>query len=74
MNAVAAAHAVNDFLMYYVGLAQPADRTQFRRFDHLRTAVKDELPRRSADCTECSTSTDSRFGMGDAAKLPCAEG
>lgn len=73
MNAVAAAHAVNDFLMYYVGLTQPADRTPYRRFDHLSGAVKDEIPRRTSDCSECSVAAGSRYALGDAAELPCAD-
>jgi len=73
MNAVAAAHAVNDFLMYYVGLAQPIDRTPYRRFDHLAGLVRDEIPRHDNDCSECSLAGESRYAMGDAAELPCAE-
>lgn len=73
MNAVSAAHAVNDFLIYFVGLAQHADRTSYRRFDHLRGVVKDEIPRRTTDCPECSLAAGSRYAMGDAVNLPCAD-
>src|ERR1700680_907245 len=74
MNSVAASHAVNDFLMYIVGLSQDTDRTPYRRFDHLSGKITDEIPRRSEDCTECSLASDSRNAMADAAQLPCAEG
>jgi len=73
MNAVAAAHAVNDFLFYFVGLSRTAEHPSYRRFDHLSgSAVYDE-PRIDQDCTECSTAAHSRFGMGDAMKLPSSE-
>jgi lactate dehydrogenase-like 2-hydroxyacid dehydrogenase len=74
MNAVVAAHAVNDFLMYFVGLADESDWAAYRRFDHLSGKVINTLPRRDEDCVECGVTQDSRYAMGDAAGLPCAEG
>jgi hypothetical protein len=72
MNAVCAAHAANDFLSFWVGLAQQAGSTPYRRFEHLTRTVKDTYPRRDAACTECAPNPASRYGMGDARALPCS--
>lgn len=71
MNAVSAAHAVNDFLFYFTGLNRPEGRPPYVRFDHLSGTTKFEEPRHSPMCTECSLSPVSRFGMGSARQLPC---
>ncbi len=72
LNAVSAAHAVNDFLFYFLGLQSEARPAPFARFDHLTGRVKYEEPRRDPNCTECSTADNSRYGRGDARELPCA--
>lgn len=69
MNAVGASHAVNDFLLSFTGIRE-TERAPYRRYDHLTQVVTDELPRRSPLCPECSSTTGSRLGMGDARVLP----
>lgn len=73
MNSVSAAHAVNDFLFYFTGLNRSDERPPYLRFDHLSGSPRFEEPRRSPTCTECSLNPASRFGMGDARELPCAD-
>lgn len=70
MNAVAAAHAVNDFMFAHAGIGTSAEPTPYRRFDHLTHAVINEQPRRDMHCTECGEHADSRFGRGDSVLLP----
>jgi len=73
MNAVAAAHAVNDFMFTFLGLrGTTAEHLLYERFDHLRNRHEYVQPRRDSDCPECSVTKGSRFGMGDAARLPCS--
>ena len=71
LNAVAAAHAVNDFLFYYIGVGS-GPLTPYRRFDHLSGKTVHEHPRRDETCPECSQRAQSRYGYGDARPLPCA--
>lgn len=73
MNAVAAAHGVNDFLFMYTGLTSSSGVPPYRRFDHLKQTVVHEQPRRDESCPECSTAAHSRLGFGDARALPCAQ-
>lgn len=72
MNAVGAAHAVNDFLLAFTGIGQ-SERALYRRYDHLTQGFTYEQPRRDPECSECSTTPSSRLGMGDARPLPTAE-
>jgi molybdopterin/thiamine biosynthesis adenylyltransferase len=72
MNAVAASHAVNDFLYAFTGLKEQ-EKAPFRRFNHLDQSTIYEHPRRDERCTECSNSAESRFGRGDAIPLPCIQ-
>lgn len=73
MNAVAAAHAVNDFMFMFLGLrGTSAEHLLYERFDHLRNRHDYVQPRRDLDCPECSATKGSRFGMGDSARLPCS--
>jgi len=72
LNAVSASHAVNDFLLDYLGL-RPAQRDvhyeHFHFLDGRRSVV---VPRKDGDCPECSR--EGRFGRGDAVSLPCIDG
>lgn len=73
MNAVAAAHAVNDFMFTFLGLrVNAAEHLLYERFDHLRNRHEYVQPRRDSDCPECSATKGSRFGMGNSARLPCS--
>lgn len=72
VNAVAAAHAVNDYLLTTVGLVYPAAQRRWTR--HHPTAVKatdravtDEF-RRDDGCRECGH--DGRLGAGPGRRLP----
>ena len=72
LNAVSAAHAVNDFLMDYLGLR--SERTLY--YQHfLAFSGKLQLvePRKDSDCSECSHEG-IRYGRGDAVDLPCMGG
>jgi len=72
MNAVSAAHAVNHFLFYFAGMLESTYSPPYVRFNHLSGTQKFEEPRRDPSCTECSSSTFSRYGRGEAKELPCA--
>lgn len=73
LNAISAAHAVNDFLLDYLGLRQANSDLHYEHFNSLkgsRTLVK---PRKDDDCSECSR-LGKRYGRGDLVELPCTEG
>jgi hypothetical protein len=70
VNAVGAAHAVNDFLMSYLGLHKEQVMARPRRFRHAtREMVEEEYPS-DPECTECGPDAGSRFGRGDGVPLP----
>ena len=70
LNAVACAHAADDYLLHTTGLKfGDADRHWFRWNSRKETAGYD-MPRRDADCLECSISDASRMGRGDFFPLP----
>ena len=72
LNAVAAAHAVNDFLMDYLALRE--ERPLYYQHFHALTAKFQQVePRKDGDCPECAQSG-LRFGRGDGIDLPCIEG
>jgi hypothetical protein len=74
VNAVGAGHAVNDFLMSYLGLYRDSVVPRPRRFRHLtRQIVEEEYPPEPA-CTECGLEVSSRFGRGDSVPLPSIAG
>jgi hypothetical protein len=70
MNAVTAAHAVNDFLFAYLGLTLDNAISGFRRFNHLRREAVIDTPRRDVGCKECGETSASRRAKGDAVSLP----
>lgn len=72
LNAVAAAHAVNDFLFHILDLPQAESPLAYKHFHFLDGMVKNVMPRKDEGCRECGR--EGRFGRGDAASLPCAEG
>jgi len=73
LNAVAAAHAVNDFLLDYLALRPENGHFYYEQFNFLKDARTLVEPRMDKDCSECSRSG-LRFGRGDAVPLPCVEG
>ena len=70
LNAVAAAHAVNDFLFDYLGLRTGDAETAYHHFHFHRDKAQSVIPRRSPECRECVH----RLAMGDALELPVVEG
>jgi hypothetical protein len=72
LNAVASAHAVDDYLHTVTGLLPTEYEPRWRRFHPLvPTApqrVRCDVPRAGADCTECSDT--GRLGQGHNASLP----
>ena len=70
MNAVAAAHAVNDFLFDFLGLRTGNAPPAYRHFHFLTGVAQHVVPRRHPDCPECV----GRFAMGDALELPVTDG
>jgi hypothetical protein len=73
LNAVSAAHAVNDFLLDFVGLRAEREVLYYEHFHFLKYKQSLVEPRRDKDCPECSRSG-LRYGRGDGVGLPCSEG
>ena len=70
LNAVAAAHAVNDFLFDFLGLRPSDSEATYQHFHFHRDIGQRVVPRRDPECRECAQ----RLAMGDAVELPVAEG
>ena len=70
LNAVAAAHAVNDFLFDFLGLRTADVEAAYHHFYFDRGKAQPVTPRRSPECRECVH----RLAMGDALELPVVEG
>jgi hypothetical protein len=73
LNAISAAHAVNDFLLDYLSLRAEPDLLHYEHFHLLARTRRLVEPRRDNDCPECSHEG-LRFGRGDSVSLPCIEG
>lgn len=70
MNAVAAAHAANDFLFDFLGLRDDDAPQPYRHFHFLTGVIQCVAPRNDPQCPECVH----RFAMGDALELPVMDG
>ncbi len=70
LNAVAAAHAVNDFLFDFLDLRPRTTEIAYQHYHFLKGVSQRVIPRRDLDCRECGR----RFGMGDAIELPTISG
>ena len=70
LNAVAAAHAVNDFLFDFLGLRTGDVEAGYQHFHFDRRRAQRVIPRHDAECRECVH----RLAMGDVLELPVAEG
>lgn len=70
LNAVAAAHAVNDFLFDFLALRNGDGDAVYEHFHFTRRKAQRVTPRRDPDCGECVH----RLAMGDALELPVVEG
>ena len=73
LNAVSAAHGVNDFLLDYLDLRPEAEVLHYEHFHFLAGKRSLVEPRKDLDCSECSA-PGMRFGRADAVPLPCIEG
>ena len=71
LNAVAASHAVNEFLFAILGLRAAPDVTVAGyMWHHLSQRVATDGFNADPDCTECSNGARSRYGRGDDVSLP----
>lgn len=72
LNAVAAAHAVDDYLLSVTGLLPAAYEPRWRRFHPAASEIKQraryDIPRSDPDCVECSGG--GRLGLGRGQRLP----
>jgi hypothetical protein len=72
LNAVSAAHAVNDFLLDYLCLRAESDLLHYEHFHFLKRTRSLVQPRKDLECPECSCA--GRYARGDSIALPCIEG
>jgi len=73
LNAISAAHSVNDFLLDYLGLRSERDVPYYDHFHFLKQKHDLVEPRSAKDCPECSRDG-LRYGRADSTGLPCSEG
>jgi hypothetical protein len=73
LNAISSAHAVNDFLLDYLNLRPERTALYYEHFHLLKGKQSLVLPRKGAECPECSE-TGLRYGRGDSVALPSIEG
>lgn len=73
LNAISASHAVNDFLLDYLGLRPERGTLYYEHFHLLKGKQTLVEPRRDGECSECSQ-TGLRYGRADSVALPCIEG
>jgi hypothetical protein len=73
LNAISAAHSVNDFLLDYLDLRSETDKLYYEHFHFLKRTRTLVEPRKDQDCSECSRGGE-RYGRGDSVALPCIEG
>src|SRR5262249_36398890 len=70
LNALAAAHAVNEFLFATTGLKRPDADTGYVLFDALSRTISTTAPASEPSCPHCGNGVDSTFARGDARRLP----
>lgn len=70
MNAVACAHAADDFLFHVTGLKFEDGEDTWFRWNSRRNRAGYDAPRSDPECLECSKNENSRLGRGDHVKLP----
>ena len=68
LNAVAAAHAVNDFLFDFLALRTNDSEDAYEHFHFHTRKTQRTVPRRDSQCPECVH----RLAIGDALELPVA--
>lgn len=74
MNAVAAAHAINDFLFDYLDMRDTSRPADYLHAHYLTPSIKAVRARYDGECGECGRELGSRFAVGDAKPLPTLEG
>jgi hypothetical protein len=70
LNAVACAHAVDDYLFATTGLLAPGTTNAYRRFLPREADFMLDDPRQDPNCTECGASPKGRLGAGSSMRLP----
>lgn len=70
LNAVACAHAADQFLFHITGLAQSTYDSAWFRWNSRQSTAWRDIPRADPECPECSLAEGSRFGRGDNVTLP----
>ena len=73
LNAITAAHAVNDFLFYITGLTYADASTDYRRFLARARDVRFDEPQTVPTCLDCGLGLTSRRARGDSVELPTKE-
>lgn len=70
MNAVACAHAADDFLFHMTGLKNENAEAGWFRWNARKGLASYDSPRKDLECMECSGEEHSRLGRGDNFPLP----
>lgn len=70
LNAIACAHAADDFLFHLMGLKNDDTETGWFRWNSRKAVASYDMPRRNVGCGECSRTGESRLAMGDNRILP----
>lgn len=70
MNAIACAHAADDFLFHMTGLKYETTETAWFRWNSRKGVAGYDKPRKDLECLECSDNENSRLGRGDNFPLP----
>lgn len=70
MNAIACAHAADDFLFHMTGLKYDSAETAWFRWNSRKGTAGYDSPRKDLQCLECSGHEQSRLGRGDNFPLP----
>ena len=74
LNAIACAHAADEFLFHVTGLKNLDADESWLRWNSRKGTVGYDQPRRDLSCLECSTVDESRLGRGDFFPLPTRPG
>lgn len=69
LNAVGAAHAVDDFLFHLTGMTGSDARSGYLRSRPVERGIVFDNPRRDPHCPECGVHAASRLGRGDAVPM-----
>jgi len=70
LNAIACAHAADEFLFHVTGLKYDTAESGWFRWNSRRNQAWRDMPRADKDCVECSQVDASRLARGDSVPLP----